>query len=76
MIYRCKVSLMVKCMINKKINKMTNKGNKLKKYQTNKWVRLTIKREKKISRTNKAKHKVKVKLMSTLKDNKADSNNS
>lgn len=76
MIYRCKVSLMVKCMINKKVNKMTNKGNKLRRYQTNKWVRSTIKREKKISRTNKAKHKARVKLMLILKDNKADSNNS
>lgn len=75
MILKCKETLKAKCMINKRVNKTINKDNKLNKYQMSRWVKLTTKRDKKISRTNKVKLKVKEKQTLTLMVNKEDNNN-
>lgn len=75
MTFKCKETLKAKCMTNKKVNKMISKDNKLNKYQTNKWVKSTTKRDKKTSRTNKAKLKVKDRQMLILMVNK-EANNS
>lgn len=73
--FKCKASLKVKCMTNKKDNKMINRANKLSRYQTNKWVKSITKRDKKISKTNKVKPKVKDRQMSILTVNKEGNSN-
>lgn len=50
-------------MINRRDKRMTNRVNKQRRYQTNRWVRLTIRREKKTSRIKKERLKEKMTLM-------------
>lgn len=70
MISKCKETLKVKCMINKKDKRTIKRVSKPSRYQMSKWVKSTTKKDNKISKINKDKLKVKDKQMLTLMDNK------
>ena len=63
----CKDSLMVKCIPSNKTKMMDHNSNRPNQYQMSKWVKSTIRKDNKTWKTNKAKLKVRNKLILILK---------
>ena len=76
MIYRCKVTLKVRCMIRKKSRvKITKRDSKLSRYQTSRWAKLMTRKDNRTSRTSKVKPKANPRQTWTSRDNSRGNSN-